>query len=140
MSWDGYISNLMAPTASGKIVTSEAAICGIECLSVWAATQGYRSISTDEIRTLVGPRNNFSSCGPKVAGIKTMLLVDKMDDETAYSLNLKTVTDTDGQRYNLCVGKSLKALLVLKGVVGDVGGDLSAKMFTMVDYLKKNNM
>ncbi|CAB1438476.1 unnamed protein product, partial [Pleuronectes platessa] len=130
MSWEGYITALMAPV-NGRVVTSEAAICGIQTLSVWAATPGYLSISADEIRTLAGTRNNFSSCGPKVAGVKCMLLVDKMDDDTIYSLNLKTVSDTDGKRYNLCIGKTKKALLVLKGVEGDVGGDLSTRMHYM---------
>ncbi|XP_034471174.1 profilin-3-like [Hippoglossus hippoglossus] len=140
MSWDQYITNLMAVTAKGAIVTSDAAICGIETLTVWAATPGYKCISADEIRMLIGPRNNFSSGGPKVAGIKTMLLVDKMDDDTAYSLNLKTMSDAEGLKYNLCAGKSHKALIILKGVVGDVGGDLSTKVYSMVDYLKKQNM
>ncbi|XP_069374997.1 profilin-1-like [Paralichthys olivaceus] len=139
MSWQQYIDNLCLPV-NGELIVQDAVICGIECKTVWASTPNYSSFPEEDIKVLSGDRSKFSSCGPKVNGEKCMLLSDRMDDESVYSLNLKTASDANGEKYNICVGKTLRALIIIKSVSGDHGGKLSKKMFATVDHLRKQSM
>ncbi|XP_073331752.1 profilin-2-like [Pagrus major] len=135
MSWDQYITNLKADSQ-----VEEAAIWGCEkgAESKWAGGAGLDCITADEIKKLVGDRSAFRQCGPHIGGKKCMLLNDHMDTDGVHSLNLKTAADSDGNRYSICVGKTAKALVIVKGTKDANGGHLSDLTFKTVDYLRKS--
>ncbi|KAM8746944.1 profilin-1-like [Acanthopagrus schlegelii] len=134
MSWDQYITNLKADSQ-----VLDAAIWGCEkgAESKWAGGAGLDSITVDEIKRLVGDRSAFRQCGPHIAGNKCMLLTDNMDTEGVHCLNLKTAADAEGNRYSVCVGKTNKALIIVKGTKDANGGHLAEKVYQTVKYLRE---
>ncbi|XP_041821600.1 profilin-1 [Chelmon rostratus] len=142
MSWQSYVQNLMAPDHTGNSPVKDAAICGCEPgkESVWASSSGLANITQEEIRRLAGKRTDFSCNGPHIAGKKCMMLRDRMDDETNYSLDMKTSSDSEGNTFSVCVGKSLNALIIAVGTKEAQGGQVANKVFPVVKYLRENNM
>ncbi|XP_040886776.1 profilin-1 [Toxotes jaculatrix] len=142
MSWDSYLDTLKTvDTNTGTVPVEEAAICGMGSgsESVWASTPGLRGIKPEEIKRLAGRRDDFGQSGPFIAGIKCRMIRDNMDDDKMYSLDLKTAKDAEGNTYNVCVGKSKQALIIAKGTKDATGGQLAAKVFTVVKYLREAN-
>ncbi|KAM7376814.1 hypothetical protein PAMA_013540 [Pampus argenteus] len=139
MSWKSYIDNLTAKDSTGVCVVDQAAICGITDLTVWASSTGF-TVSDTEIKQLAGKRQSFCQSGVHIGGLKCRLLRDDMDTEGIYCLHLKTSADSEGNAYNVCVGQSLKALIIAKGTKEANGGQISEKVFSVVDYLRKANM
>ncbi|XP_053716256.1 profilin-2-like [Synchiropus splendidus] len=136
MSWQDYVRNLMAPTPEGTVIVTEAAICGICDCSIWASSAECE-IKNEEIAKLVGDRSGFSQSGPYVAGVKCRLLRDEMDDPQVMTMRLKTVADCSGCCYPVCIGKSKKALLYIKGTKDAQPGALSDRLFSIIAHLEK---
>ncbi|KAF6720248.1 Profilin-1 [Oryzias melastigma] len=140
MSWQQYIDTLKAPDHNNQVPVAEAAICGIAPGSegIWASTPGLASISVDEIKKLAGRRDTFAQNGVHIAGQRCRLIRDQMDMESVYTLDLKTAADANGDTFGVCVGRSLQAIVIAKGTKEASGGQLSSKVFTVVDYLRKS--
>ncbi|XP_069031694.1 profilin-1-like [Embiotoca jacksoni] len=141
MAWQGYVDSLVAPEPNGFQLVTKAAICGIGkgLESVWASSPDF-PVTTEEIKKLVGDRSTFSQCGVHIGGIKCRLLRDQLDEEGSYCMQLKTAADADGKTYGMCVGKTLKAILIVKGAPDVGGGQLCNKVFKMVEYLRASDM
>ncbi|KAI9527205.1 hypothetical protein NQZ68_032786 [Dissostichus eleginoides] len=188
MSWDGYITSLMAAT-DGVAHVSGAAICGQDG-STWAASENMKGItfracslarlvpalqagprclqvlqekpalpsgaagetsaafrccrrnqrcaahfSSEEVKKLIGDTSTFHQSGPVVAGMKCMMIRDQYADPSSYCLQLKSRKDAEGNSFNICVGKTNKAIVIAKGTKEANGGQVTAKVFAMVSYL-----
>lgn len=94
----------------------------------------------DEIKKLAHDRKNFSQVGAYIAGKKCMMLRDELDTDKVHTLDLKTARDADGNAYGICVGKSKQALVIAMGTKEASGGQLTSKVFGVVDYLRGVNM
>jgi len=140
MSWQSYIDNLKTVDTTGKAPVAEAAICGMQPESVWASTPGFANISVEEIKRLAGSRKDFGQSGPVIAGMKCRLIRDNLDTDGLFCLDLKSSADAEGNAYNVCVGKSARALVIAKGTKEANGGQVSGKVFSVVEYLRKANM
>ncbi|XP_015257045.1 PREDICTED: profilin-1-like [Cyprinodon variegatus] len=144
MSWNSYIDMLKTPDQSGVVPVAEAAICGIASgqESVWASTPGLaKTITTEEIKKLgSSDRSSFAQNGVYIGGTRCRLIRDQMDMDPVYALDLKTAADAEGNTFNVCVGKSVTAIVIVKGTKDASGGQLSSKAFSVVSYLRKSNM
>ncbi|KAM4537456.1 profilin-1 [Odontesthes bonariensis] len=138
MSWDQYITNLMAPEG-GKELVSEAAICGTAggSESVWAK-KGLDNLSVEEIKKLAGDRSGFPQNGVYISGQKCRLLRDEMDIDQRFMLQLKTAADGEGLAYGVCVGKTKTAIIIAKGNKDVGNGQLSTKVYGILEYLRKS--
>ncbi|XP_048884880.1 profilin-1 [Brienomyrus brachyistius] len=139
MSWDGYITNLMA----GDFMM-DAAIVGHEKgqESVWAAHKGgdLARISAAEIRQLVTTdRGSLFSTGVTIAGTKCTVLRDALNIDGQSTMDVRTkASDQNPDTYNISIGKSGKALVFVKGNKEAHGGKLNPKAFDMSQHLKKS--
>ncbi|KAG7464572.1 hypothetical protein MATL_G00167020 [Megalops atlanticus] len=139
MSWDSYIESLM----QGDFV-QDAAILGYENgkESVWAANKGgeFANITPAEIRQMVNTdRSNLFSGGITLAGTKCTVLRDTLHLDGQYTMDLRTkASDKDPDTYNISVGKSGKALVVVKGKKDTHGGKLNPKAYNFADHLRKS--
>ncbi|XP_026181937.1 profilin-1 [Mastacembelus armatus] len=140
MSWDSYITNLKTPDQSGQCPIEDAAICGIADGTVWAGTPAFKQIQPNEIKRLAGNRSDFAQSGPMIAGIKCRLLRDNLDTEGMHVMDLKTAADAQGNTYSVCIGKTLQSIIIVKGTKEASGGQISAKLHTILDYLRKLSM
>ncbi|KAJ4919760.1 hypothetical protein JOQ06_024776 [Pogonophryne albipinna] len=170
MSWDGYITSLMAAT-DGVAYVSGAMICGLDG-STWATSDnmkvsgvfslrrvrrflllvefracslarlvpalqaGPRCLQPEQVKMLIGDTSTFHQSGPVVAGMKCMLIRDQYDDPSSYCLQLKSKKDDDGNTFHICVGKTNTAVVIAKGTKDANGGQVTAKVFTIVSYLR----
>ncbi|XP_053199727.1 profilin-1 [Scomber japonicus] len=142
MSWQSYIDNMKTPDASGKAPVEDAAICGMDkgAEGVWASTPGFSGITAAEIKRLAAAdRKDFGQNGPTIAGMKCRLIRDNLDTDGLNCLDMKSSADADGNAYNVCVGKSVKALVIAKGTKEANGGQVSGKVFSTVEHLRKSN-
>ncbi|XP_004573822.1 profilin-1 [Maylandia zebra] len=139
MSWQGYIDNLKTPDQSGTCPVSEAAICGITAgqESVWASSPGIQ-VTVDEIKKLgANDRSSFAQNGVHIGGVRCRLIRDQMDVDPVFALDLKTSADAEGNTFSVCVGKAKTAIVIAKGTKDASGGQLSSKVFKIVEYLRK---
>ncbi|KAL3050808.1 profilin-1-like [Trematomus bernacchii] len=134
MSWDGYITSLMAAT-DGVSHVSGAAICGQDG-STWAASDNMKCITAEEVKKLIGDTSTFHQSGPVVAGMKCMMIRDQYEDPSSYCLQLKSRKDAEGNTFNICVGKTTTAVVIAKGTKEANGGQVTAKVYTIVSYLR----
>uniref|UniRef100_A0A8C6M5N2 Profilin n=1 Tax=Nothobranchius furzeri TaxID=105023 RepID=A0A8C6M5N2_NOTFU len=93
----------------------------------------------DEIKKLVGDRSGFGQNGVFIAGQRCRLIRDQLDVDPIFTLDLKTAADADGNAYGICVGKSKTAIVIVKGIKDATGGQLSSKLYSVVEYLRKSN-
>ncbi|XP_023653456.1 profilin-1 [Paramormyrops kingsleyae] len=139
MSWDGYITNLM----DGSFMM-DAAIVGYEKgqESVWAAHKGgdFARISAAEIRQLVNTdRSSLFSTGVTIANTKCTVLRDALHTDGQNTMDVRTkASDQNPDTFNISIGKSVKALVLVKGNKDAHGGKLNPKAFDMVQHLKKS--
>uniref|UniRef100_A0A665TQ62 Profilin n=1 Tax=Echeneis naucrates TaxID=173247 RepID=A0A665TQ62_ECHNA len=90
-----------------------------------------------EIQKLLGDRKDFGQCGTTICGTKCRMLRDNLDTDGMNSLDLKTAPDTEGNTYNICIGKTGKTLVIAKGKKDANGGQVATKVFETVSHLKK---
>ncbi|KAF7231760.1 profilin-2-like, partial [Nothobranchius furzeri] len=130
-----------SPTKADISSVKDAAICGIAPgqQSVWVSTPGLSGITPDEIKKLVGDRSGFGQNGVFIAGQRCRLIRDQLDVDPIFTLDLKTAADADGNAYGICVGKSKTAIVIVKGIKDATGGQLSSKLYSVVEYLRKSN-
>ncbi|XP_035987044.1 profilin-1 [Fundulus heteroclitus] len=143
MSWQAYIDTLKSPDHSGTAPVAEAAICGISAgqESVWVSTTGLANITADEIKKLASKdRSSFAQNGAYIGGTRCRLIRDQLDVDPVFALDLKTAADADGNTFGVCVGKTKTAIVIVKGTKDASGGQLSAKIFTVVSHLQKAGM
>ncbi|XP_061093099.1 profilin-2-like [Conger conger] len=138
MSWDAYITSLMDDE------TMDAAIVGCESgkESVWASSKcGTLScITPDEIRKIsCNDHSPMFSSGATLGGVKCTLLRDKLHVEDDNTMDLRSkASDQDQDTYNICISKSNKALVIVKGKKNVHGGKMNVKAFDMAKHLKKS--
>ncbi|TWW63209.1 profilin-1 [Takifugu flavidus] len=135
MSWDGYITNLTSKDADGSQVIEHAAIWGREPLSVWATSEGF-NIKEEELRQLLGDRQELFVKGVRVAGEKCVLIKDELDLEGSDIMNLRTQKNSEGNLFFLSIGKTTKTFVIVKGSATAQGGQVADKLFKTVQYLK----
>ncbi|KAM4714235.1 profilin-1 [Anableps anableps] len=143
MSWESYIDALKAADLNGTVPVAEAAICGIlpGQESVWISTKGLQNITVDEIKKLgAKDRSSFAQNGVYIGGIRCRLIRDQLDLDPVFALDLKTAADGEGNTFGVCVGKTKTAVVIVKGNKEASGGQLSNKVFRVIEHLKKNNM
>ncbi|XP_029281998.1 profilin-3-like isoform X2 [Cottoperca gobio] len=133
MSWDLYITKLMAADTNGIYPVKEAAICGYDG-SIWASTEKLKCITPEEIKKLIGDTCCFHQCGPHVAGMKCMMIKDEYDVPEVGCLQLKSKSET-GESYNICVGKALQCVIIAQGTKEASGGQLTNMVHPIVKYL-----
>ncbi|XP_054880750.1 profilin-1-like [Poeciliopsis prolifica] len=143
MSWQSYIDNMRTPDHSGTTPVAEAAICGTGAgqESIWASSPGLQGITADEIKKLAGKdRSSFAQNGVYIAGTRCRLIRDQMDNEPTFAMDLKTAADADGNTFGVCVGKTNTAIVIAKGTKDATGGQISNKVFSVVEHLRKVKM
>ncbi|KAG9346413.1 hypothetical protein JZ751_006724 [Albula glossodonta] len=137
MSWQSYIDNL---TADGVVI--EAAIAGCESgqESVWASKGEFCKITPAEIRQLMASdRSSLFSTGVTMGGVKCTVLRDNLNTDQNHTMDLKTKSsDTQPDTFNITVGKSNKALVIVKGAKDTHGGKLNPRAFSMAEHLRKS--
>uniref|UniRef100_UPI0037E89455 profilin-1 n=1 Tax=Semicossyphus pulcher TaxID=241346 RepID=UPI0037E89455 len=140
--WKAYIDNLLAADSQGQYLVENAAICGYAPgqESVWSSTKNLSNISVIEIKKLANDRSSFPIEGAFVGGQKCRLLRDQMEEDNVYACDMKTAADADGNTINVCVGKTTKALIIAFGKKDVGGGQLRAKVYAVVKYLRDSNM
>ncbi|XP_069544039.1 profilin-1-like [Brachyistius frenatus] len=139
--WQTYIENLMAPDSTGLLLVTKAAICGIEKgkENVWSSSPDF-PITAEEIKKLVGDSSTFSQCGVHIGGIKCLLLRNQLEEEGSFCMQLKTVADADGKTHGMCVGKTFKAVVIVKGAPDAGGGQLCSRVFNIVQHLRGSHL
>ncbi|XP_072562651.1 profilin-1 [Paramormyrops kingsleyae] len=141
MSWIGYVTSLM-----DRGYTVDAAIVG--CLtgqeSVWAAHPGgdFERITPHEIqRLLIKDRGELFSNGLTLANTKCTVLRDRLNEDGVFTMDLRTKgTELQPDTFNICVGKSGQALVLVKGKKDVHGGKLNPMVDDMAAYLRKANL
>ncbi|XP_028821219.1 profilin-1 [Denticeps clupeoides] len=140
MAWQQYVTNLM----SGDFVL-DAAILGHEAgaESVWASNPGgtFGRITPAEIKALVAnDRSAMFAGGVTLGGQKCTVLRDALNVDQQHTMDIRTkATDADPDTYSICIAKTNKALVLVKGKKDTHGGKLNFKAFEMADYLRKAN-
>ncbi|XP_018588776.1 profilin-1-like [Scleropages formosus] len=139
MSWDSYIDSLMA---EGDV--EDAAIVGCESgqESVWAASKGglFATITQAETRALVSKdRSGLFAGGCTIAGMKCTVLRDALNSDGQNTMDIRTkASDKMPDTYCICVGKSHKGLVFLRGRKDTHGGKLNSKIFPIIEHLRKS--
>ncbi|KAG7484037.1 hypothetical protein MATL_G00045000 [Megalops atlanticus] len=108
--------------------------------SLWASHPSgeFKAITPAEIRQLVAKeRNTLFSNGVTLGGVKCTVLRDSINEENSMDLRTKA-SDADAQTYNISVGRSNTALVIVKGNHGIHGGSVNVKAFNMAEYLRKS--
>ncbi|KAM8746947.1 uncharacterized protein AB9X84_015103 [Acanthopagrus schlegelii] len=104
MSWQGYIDNLML----NKEIAA-AAICGTEG-GVWAATDMFTGITSDQIKAVCGEPGNGSTV--TLAGVKAMVITNEASNDIKL-MTLVTMKNTViNESSPLVIGFSTKALVI----------------------------
>ncbi|KAL4631422.1 profilin-1-like [Arapaima gigas] len=138
MSWQSYIDNLMALDC-----TEDAAIVGCEPgqESVWAAHKGgqFTGITPAEVRSLVSKeRSGLFATGCTLGGRKCTVLRDNLLQDSC-TMDVRTKpTEQQQDTFCICIGKSHKALVLLRGNKDAPGGKLNPKVHDMIEHLKKS--
>uniref|UniRef100_A0A3Q2UKR6 Profilin n=1 Tax=Fundulus heteroclitus TaxID=8078 RepID=A0A3Q2UKR6_FUNHE len=96
----------------------------------------------DEIKKLASKdRSSFAQNGAYIGGTRCRLIRDQLDVDPVFALDLKTAADADGNTFGVCVGKTKTGETVMKTPEKlKSGGQLSAKIFTVVSHLQKAGM
>ncbi|KAK1153292.1 profilin-1-like [Acipenser oxyrinchus oxyrinchus] len=134
MSWDSYITNLLA---DGEC--QDAAIIGyIDGVSIWASTPGkiLCNVTPEEIAVLIGKdRASFLTNGLTLGKVKCSVLRDRLEHESEWTMDLRT--KAPGQpTYNITVAKAGKALIAAIGHEGKHGGIINTKVYNMMKHLR----
>ncbi|XP_030631889.1 profilin-1 [Chanos chanos] len=137
MSWAAYVQNLMDENVQ------DAAIVGHEAgsESIWASHPGgqFAKITPSEIKALMASdRTSMFTAGVTLAGAKCTVLRDNFHIDNTMDLRTKA-TEQDSNTYNISIGKSLKALVFVKGVKDAHGGKLNPKVHKIAEYLRSTN-
>ncbi|XP_035621927.1 profilin-1-like [Oncorhynchus keta] len=141
MAWDGYITNLMSGTPP---FVQEAAICGSEVgkESVWASTPGGQlaNVTVAEIKAMMSlDRSPLFASGLHLGGNKCTVLRDNLHSDEDNTLDVKMrPTATDPLSYSITIAKSLKTLIIVKGMKDIPGGKINIKASDMKQYLRTN--
>ncbi|KAK6466525.1 profilin-1-like [Huso huso] len=134
MSWDSYVTNLLA---DGDC--QDAAIIGYkDGVSIWASTPGKTlcNVTPEEIAVLTGKdRASFLTNGLTMGKVKCSVLRDRFEFEDEWTMDLRT--KAAGQpTYNISVAKAGKALVAVIGHEGKPGGCLNKKVYDMMKHLR----
>ncbi|XP_069803554.1 profilin-1 [Dendropsophus ebraccatus] len=134
MSWDDYIKNLMTHEIQ------DAVICGINPACVWAAHPDgdLCKITPAEIAALAcDERTHFYTNGLTVGGLRCSLIRDNISD--SHTMDVRTKAK-EGPTFNMTIGRTKTALLIVMGKEGVHGGTVNAKAHAMTKYLVDRNM
>ncbi|XP_030580652.1 profilin-1-like [Archocentrus centrarchus] len=137
MSWNAYIDSMKTADQSGTAPVAQAAICGCTSgqESVWAGTL---QVTADEIKKLcASDRSSFAQNGVYIAGRRCRLIRDQLDVDPMFAMDVKTAADAEGNTYSICVGKTKQAIVIAMGTKDASGGQVSNKVHTVVEHLRK---
>ncbi|TRY93626.1 hypothetical protein DNTS_030344 [Danionella cerebrum] len=139
MSWDSYVTNL---TSSEWV--DDAVIIGLTPgqETVWASAPGgwLSGVTAAEVKKIVDSnRGDLFASGVTLAGRKCTVLRDNlnMDGQNTMDIKMK-ITETNQDPLSLTIGRSLKALIIAKGVKDAHGGNVNSPVFTMTAHLRKS--
>ncbi|XP_074480589.1 profilin-1 [Sebastes fasciatus] len=129
MSWDAYITTLTA----GGVIT-EAAIYGFDG-SIYAASEGLKGITVEQVKSLAGPSCHMNECGPTVGNIKCMLVKDDRENDQSFCLHLKGNKNSGLQ--TVCVGRTKTAIVI---AIAPPSANIANTVFLTTKYLRDNNI
>ncbi|XP_038133425.1 profilin-1, partial [Cyprinodon tularosa] len=137
--------SILHRSPSFSIVLHLREVCSSRGLGIWSVLLltafSLSPCQTEEIKKLgSSDRSSFAQNGVYIGGTRCRLIRDQMDMDPVYALDLKTAADAEGNTFNVCVGKSVTAIVIVKGTKDASGGQLSSKAFSVVSYLRKSNM
>ncbi|XP_027007919.1 profilin-1 [Tachysurus fulvidraco] len=141
MSWDSYIQSL-----TKNEWLDDAVIIGHTPgqESVWASSPGgwLNGVTAAEVKALVASdRSSLFSNGVTLAGKKCTVLRDALNVDGQNTMDLKMKTsDRDPDPFPFTIGKTMKALVIAKGVKDAHGGKVNPPVFDMTAYLRKMNL
>ncbi|KAG9269434.1 profilin-1 [Astyanax mexicanus] len=141
MSWDSYIQNL---TKSDWL--DDAVIVGHTPgqESVWASSPGgwLNGVTAAEVKAIVASdRSGLFANGVTLAGKKCTVLRDALNVDGQNTMDVKMKTsDKDPDPFPFTIGKTMKALIIAKGVKDAHGGKVNPPVFDMTAYLRKMNL
>ncbi|XP_077439425.1 profilin-2-like [Vanacampus margaritifer] len=136
MTWQSYVASMMA---AGNC--DDAAVIGIDEMVVWASHSGgkFTHITRDEIKKLITSqdREKFYTQGLEIGMEKCSVIRDELFNDDVRTMDLRTkCTSGDGPTFNIAIGKSSKAMVLVKGKQGIHGGTLNKIVFDMANYLR----
>ncbi|XP_056408484.1 profilin-1-like [Hyla sarda] len=134
MSWDDYIKNLVGPDVQ------DAVICGFNPCCVWAAHPcgSLSKITPAEIAALAAEdRTSFYTNGLTLGGVRCSLIRDNIND--SHTMDVRTKA-SEGPTYNITIGKTNSAFVIVMGGEGIHGGTVNSKAHAMTKYLRERNM
>ncbi|XP_072245461.1 profilin-2-like [Leuresthes tenuis] len=136
MTWVEYLSSLLI-----KDACQDAAVVGhTENKYVWASTEGsiFASITPSEIDRLVGKdRQELFINGLTLGSKKCSVIRDELLVDGVHTMDIRTKGEGGEAKYNISVGWSLSALVLLKGNEGVHGGVLNQKAFNVAYSLRQ---
>ncbi|XP_066526198.1 profilin-1 [Hoplias malabaricus] len=141
MSWDSYITTL-----TGNDWLDDAVIVGHTPgqESVWASSPGgfLKDITAAEVKVLVATdRSGLFANGVTLAGRKCTVLRDGLNLEGQHTMDIKMKTsDKYPDPFPFTIGKTMKALIIAKGIKDAHGGKVNPPVFDMTLYLRKMNL
>ncbi|XP_061680226.1 profilin-2-like [Syngnathoides biaculeatus] len=138
MSWQGYVDSLIGDGS----VCQDAAIVGYcGCKGVWASSNGgmFSSITADEIDKLaLGNREALCTDGLTLGKVKCSVIRDLFDEADNHTMDLRTKCTGGGPTYNITIGKSNKAFVLVMGKEGTHGGKINVKAHGVTTYLRQS--
>ncbi|XP_063042619.1 profilin-1 [Engraulis encrasicolus] len=140
MSWDSYITNVMA-----NDFVMDCAIVGLEPPSIWASQSGGKlaNLTAAEMKSLAGnqtSRQSFMAGGLTLAGVKCTVLRDQLDVDGSYCMDIRTKSsETEPDTFSICIAKSNKALVIVKAKKDVHGGKVNKVAFDMAKYLRDSS-
>uniref|UniRef100_UPI00358E8783 profilin-2 n=1 Tax=Myxine glutinosa TaxID=7769 RepID=UPI00358E8783 len=134
MSWDAYISSLVA---DGTV--NDAVIYGLKTRCVWASKAGgdFKSISPNEVDVLTGQdRTSLCVNGLTVAGKKCSVIRDNLFLDGDWTMDIRTKSSCGEPTYNITIGMSTQVLVCVKANKDVHGGAINFKAFKVAKYLR----
>uniref|UniRef100_A0A3B5JY84 Profilin n=1 Tax=Takifugu rubripes TaxID=31033 RepID=A0A3B5JY84_TAKRU len=92
----------------------------------------------EELRQLLGDRQELFVKGVRVAGEKCVLVKDELDVEGSNIMNLRTQKNSEGNLFFLSIGKTAKTFVIVKGSATAQGGQVANKLYNTVKHLNES--
>uniref|UniRef100_A0A7N6AIU6 Profilin n=1 Tax=Anabas testudineus TaxID=64144 RepID=A0A7N6AIU6_ANATE len=81
--------------------------------------------------------STFGQCSPTIGPYKCRMLRNNKDTDGLWCIDFKTAADAEGNTFSVCVGYTLTAIVIGIGTKEASGGQVSAKVFGIVTYLRQ---
>ncbi|KAM4618364.1 profilin-2-like [Polymixia lowei] len=138
-NWESYLGCLAATETGEPKKVMEAGIVGMDGV-VWTGEGSLKKITVDEVKKLVNPnRSLILSGGVTIGGVPCTVVNDRFMDDGTIALKTKKPEPTSPS-YFICIEKSKTALVMVKGLDGVHGGQLTKNVMNVASYLSGENL